>query len=65
MFVLSFACAVVATQAFDFFLKFGSEEACIISDSSGKEFCGHMMYDQENFGDQGCILTDEEGWVCA
>ena len=51
-------------MAFDFFLKFGSEEACIISERSGKEVCGHLIYDQVNFGDQGCIFDNEDGWVC-
>lgn len=57
--------AVIATATFDFFLKYGAEEACIISDSSGKEVCGQLIYDKVNFGDQGCILDDQEGWVCA
>ena len=49
------------TILFDFFLKYGSEEGCIISKATDKEVCGRII----DNGEQGCILSDTEGWVCA
>lgn len=42
-------------------LKFGAEEACIISPVTGKEICGVILDDAA----EGCVLTDSEGWQCA
>lgn len=46
---------------FDYMLKFGADEACIISAATGKEVCGKVIDD----GEQGCVLSDREGWVCS
>ena len=51
---------VIALLAFDFLLKFGAEEACIISQATGEEACGRII-DQ---GESGCVLSDTQGWVC-
>ena len=34
---------------------------CIISRAKGEEVCGKII----DRGEQGCVLTDDEGWVCA
>ena len=49
-------------QRFDFFLKFGTEEACIISGADGKEYCGNVI--DNGLGDETCVLA-KEGWICA
>ena len=49
--------------AFDFFLKYGADEACIISRSTGQEVCGHVIDRGE--GEEYCVLSDKEGWICA
>ena len=45
---------------FDYMLKYGASEGCIISDFSGEEVCGKII----DRGEQGCVLSDELGWVC-
>jgi len=51
----------VASVFFDYMLKFGTEEACIISSTTGKEVCGHLIDGSED----GCVLTANDGWQCA
>lgn len=51
----------VAKMGFDFLLKYGTEEACIIDYVYDKEVCGHII-DPEN---DHCVLSDTDGWVCA
>lgn len=46
---------------FDYMLKFGSEKACIISSTTGKPVCGYVL----DASQEGCVLTDHEGWQCA
>ena len=55
--------AVVFGLAFDYMLKFGTEmdDACIISGATGEEVCGRVI----DGGEQGCVLSDSLGWVCA
>ena len=53
--------AVIVGLGFDYMLKFGADEACIISAATGKEVCGKVIDD----GEQGCVLSDREGWVCS
>ena len=52
--------AVIIVLGFDYMLKFGTEEACIIAQADGKEACGRII-DQ---GESGCVLSDSRGWVC-
>ena len=52
--------AVIVVLGFDYMLKFGTEEACIIAQADGKEACGRII-DQ---GESGCVLSDSRGWVC-
>ena len=64
--MLSATIGIAATAAIvgfgvDYMLKFGADEACIISAATGKEVCGKVIDD----GEQGCVLSDREGWVCS
>jgi len=60
--VLGMACtAVVFSKFMDFALRYGADEGCIISRAKGEEVCGKII----DRGEQGCVLTDDEGWVCA
>ena len=52
---------VVFGVAFDYALKFGADDGCIVSGATGEEVCGKII----DRGDQGCVLSDSEGWVCA
>lgn len=55
--------ALIFSVGFNFILKFGTEpdDACIVSAATGKEVCGRVI----DNGEQGCVLSDSEGWVCA
>ena len=46
---------------FDYMLKFGAEKACIISSTTGKKVCGYIL----DASQDGCVLTDHDGWQCA
>lgn len=55
------ATAVILGLGFDYMLKFGADDACIISGATGEEVCGKLI----DGGEQGCVLSDKEGWVCS
>merc|ERR1719174_1756000 len=59
---LGLAGSVVAFSFFfDFCLKYGADEGCVISRATGDEVCGYVI----DRGEQGCVLSDSEGWVCS
>ena len=53
--------AAVVSAFFDYMLKFGADKACIISSTTGKEVCGYVLDESQ----EGCVLTDHDGWQCA
>jgi hypothetical protein len=59
--MLQVGITAIVSVSFDFFLKYGSEEGCIISRAYDKEVCGRIIDD----GSQECVLSDTEGWICA
>merc|ERR1719473_672156 len=45
--------AAIFGVAFDYALKYGSDDGCIISGATGEEVCGKII----DRGDSGCVLS--------